>query len=529
MTDIGIGKVLGGGTVNDPNWYKDFDANEVLLQYQRDWVADDSQLKIAEKSRRTGLTWAEAADATLCAGASRAAGGCNHFYVGSNKEMAREFIDAVAMWAKLFDQAAGEIEEEILIDEDKDILTFVVNFASGFKVQALSSRPSNLRGMQGNVTIDEAAFHEQLAEVLKAALALTMWGSKVRLISTHNGVENLFSEIINDSRAGKKDYSVHRITLDDACQQGLYKRICQITKKEWSPENEAAWVAGLIKNTATSEDAQEEYYCVPKSGGGAYLSRALIESRMAPAPIFRYEGTAEFNARPEKIRYAEIQDWCVSNLLPILNTLHPNTPHCFGEDFARTGDFTVFAPMAITQELKRVVPFLVELRNVPFKQQEQIMKYIIDRLPKFQAGAFDARGNGQYLAETAVDEYGAGIIEAVMLSQSWYLDNMPKLKAAFEDDEILIPKDRDVLDDLRALQVIKGIPKLPDTKTGDDKKRHGDAAIAIAMAYFASLMDVVAIDFTSVPRAANNWHGSAKQDDEDDIDFDPGLNITGAW
>jgi phage FluMu gp28-like protein len=102
MTDIGIGKVLGGGTVNDPNWYKDFDANEVLLQYQRDWVADPSQLKIAEKSRRTGLTWAEAADGTLCAGASRAAGGCNHFYVGSNKEMAREFIDAVAMWAKLY-------------------------------------------------------------------------------------------------------------------------------------------------------------------------------------------------------------------------------------------------------------------------------------------------------------------------------------------------------------------------------------------------------------------------------------------
>lgn len=529
MSDVGIGKVLGGGTVNDPNWYKDFDANEVLLQYQRDWVADDSQLKIAEKSRRTGLTWAEAADATLCAGASRAAAGCNHFYVGSNKEMAREFIDAVAMWAKLFDQAAGEIEEEILIDEDKDILTFVVNFASGFKVQALSSRPSNLRGMQGNVTIDEAAFHEQLAEVLKAALALTMWGSKVRLISTHNGVENLFNEIINYSRAGKKDYSVHRITLDDACQQGLYKRICQITKKEWSAENEAAWVAGLIKNTATSEDAQEEYYCVPKAGGGAYLSRALIESRMTPAPIFRYEGTAEFNARPEKVRYAEIQDWCVSNLLPILNTLHPNTPHCFGEDFARTGDFTVFAPMAITQELKRVVPFLVELRNVPFKQQEQIMKYIIDRLPKFQAGAFDARGNGQYLAETAVDEYGAGIIEAVMLSQSWYLDNMPKLKAAFEDDEILVPKDRDVLDDLRALQVIKGIPKLPDAKTGDDKKRHGDAAIAIAMAYFASLMDVVAIDFTAVPRGANSWHGSSKQDDEYDTDFDPGLNITGAW
>ena len=183
-----------------------FDENELLLGYQKRWVADDSPLKIAEKSRRTGITWAEASDAVLTASRTKSAHGTNHFYVGSNKEMAREFIDAAAMWAKAFDKAAGDIEEELFIDdgqEGKEILTFVIHFASGFKIQALSSKPSNLRGMQGNVTIDEAAFHDQLAEVLKAALALTMWGAKVRLISTHNGAENLFNQLIQDSRAGK--------------------------------------------------------------------------------------------------------------------------------------------------------------------------------------------------------------------------------------------------------------------------------------------------------------------------------------
>lgn len=522
-----FGNPLGESTLNAPDWHKDFDESEVLLQYQRDWVADESVLKIAEKSRRTGLTWAEAADATLCAGARRSAGGCNHFYVGSNKEMAREFIDAVAMWAVAFNQAAGDIHEEVLADEDKDILTFVVNFASGFKVQALSSRPANLRGMQGNVTIDEAAFHEHLGEVLKAALALTMWGSKVRLISTHNGVENLFNELLTDSRAGKKDYSVHRITLDDACTQGLYKRICQITGKTWGLEAEKDWVAGLLKNTATNEDAQEEYFCVPKSGGGAYLSRMLIEARMFDAPVIRFEGSAEFNAWPEHLREAEMRDWCAANLLPHLTKLNPSEPHCFGEDFGRSGDLTVIAPMAITVLLKRVVPFLVELRNVPFKQQEQVLYYIADRLPRLQAAALDARGNGQYLAEQAVYRYGAGRIEAVMLSQAWYLDAMPKFKAAFEDDEIAIPRDRDTLDDLRALQVIKGIPKLPDGKTGDDKKRHGDAAIALAMAYFASLMDVMLIDFTPAPNPADAWRGNRRDDDDDDTDT--GLHFSGGW
>lgn len=203
-----------------------YQPDDLLLPYQKAWVEDASPLKIAEKSRRTGLTWAEAADAVLCASSSKQAQGSNHFYIGSNKEMAIEFIDACAMWARAFDKACGEIEEEVFEDENKDILTFNIRFASGFKIQALSSNPSNLRGRQGNVTIDEAAFHDRLAEVLKAAMALTMWGAKVRIISTHNGWDSLFNELIQDSRAGKKRYSVHRITLDDACAAGLYQRIC---------------------------------------------------------------------------------------------------------------------------------------------------------------------------------------------------------------------------------------------------------------------------------------------------------------
>ena len=494
----------------------------VLLPYQQRWIADESDLKIAEKSRRTGLTWAEAADAVLCAAASKEAGGTNHFYVGSGKDMAIEFIDACAMWARAFDKACSDIEEEVIDDEGKDILTFVVRFASGFKIQALSSSPSNLRGRQGNVTIDEAAFHERLAEVLKAALALTMWGSKVRIISTHNGIDNLFAELIEESRAGKKRYSVHRITLDDACNDGLYKRICAVKGKTWSQAAEDEWKANLLRDTATQEDALEEYYCVPKQGGGVYISRALIESRMVPAPVLRYTGSDEFNAWPEPLRNADIADWCVQHLLPLLKTLNQDEEHCFGEDFARSGDLTVYAPMAISQQLHRRVPFLVELRNVPFKQQEQILFYIIDRLPRFRAGKFDARGNGQYLAEQAVDRYGERI-EAVMLTNAWYLENMPKFKAAFEDAEITVPKDADVLDDLRAIQSIKGIPKIPDgDSSSGGKKRHGDAAIALCMAYAASLADAIEYAYESVKKP--------KRDDDrgaDDIRTNFGFGRTG--
>lgn len=506
-----------------------FDADEVLLKYQRDWIADTSDIKLAEKSRRTGLTWAEAADAVLTAGAAKSAGGDNHFYVGSNREMAEEFIDACAMWARAFDQAAGDIEEEIFSDGDKDILTFNIRFASGFKIQALSSRPSNLRGRQGNVTIDEAAFHDHLDEVLKAALALTMWGSKIRIISTHNGVENLFNELIADTRAGKKPYSIHRITLDDACEQGLYKRICQIRGIEWSPKAEAAWKEKLLAGTASREDALEEYGCVPKSGGGAYLSRTLIESRMYDAPVIRFEGDEAFNQLGEDARKTEVTALCEQQIAPLLVALDPTDEHVFGEDFGRSGDLTVIAPMAIKPALKRVVPFLVELRNVPFRSQEQILVYIVDRLPRLRAGRLDARGNGQYLAEQAVYRYGASRIEAVMISQAWYLDVMPKFKARFEDDLILIPRDRDVVDDVRAIQVIKGIPKIPDAKTGDNKNRHGDAAIALAMADSAADGESAPIEFTSAPKGGPFGRSGVHDDDELDDDADEGFAALGAW
>lgn len=486
-----------------------YDPNDVLLPYQKAWIEDESELKIAEKSRRTGLTWAEGADATLTTSLSKEDGGTNHFYIGSNKEMAVEFIEACAMWARVFNKAAGEIEEEVLHDEDKDILTFTIRFASGFKIQALSSNPSNMRGRQGRVTIDEAAFHEHLAEVLKAALAMTMWGAKVRVISTHNGAENLFAELINDSRAGKKRYSIHRITLDDACEQGLYKRICQIRKLPWVQEAEDQWKANLLRDTATQEDALEEYYCAPKSGGGAYLSRALIEGCMsADYPVLCFEGDAAFNAMPVAKRAVDMTAWIEESLKPLLDACDSTDQHVLGEDFARSGDLTVLAPMAIKINMRKVVPFIVELRNVPFAQQKQVLFYLLRHLPNWRGAALDARGNGQNIAEDAVDEFGA-LVEAVMISQGWYLAHMPKLKAAFEDGELTVPKHRDTLDDLRAVQVINGIPRVPDGNTNTTrggKKRHGDTAISLCMAIYAATREVEIFDYESIAvrRAVKN-------------------------
>ena len=155
--------------------------------------------------------------------------------------------------------------------------------------------------------------------------------------------------------------------------------------------------------------------------------------------------------------------------------------------------------MQIAPNLVRRTPFVAELRRVPFRQQEQILFHIADRLPRLIGGALDARGNGQYLAETARQRYGARI-EQVMLSARWYRENMPRYKAAFEDGTIELPRDAEILADHRALGVERGYAHVPDRR--DQKGRHGDSAIAAALAYYASAIRAQPSAYTPALRRA---------------------------
>jgi phage FluMu gp28-like protein len=455
---------------------------DLLLPYQQRWVADKSPIKVAEKSRRIGITWTEAADDVLTAAGRK---GMDTWYVGYNKDMAREFIETVAEWARRFNQAF-EQTSEVIDDENKDILAYRVQFASGHKVVALSSRPSNLRGKQGRAVIDEAAFHEDLPGLLKAAIAFTMWGGQVRIISTHNGADNAFNELVNDIRAGRRPYSLHRTTLDDALGEGLYRRICDVIGREWSLAAEQAWRDELFG--FYGDNADEELLCIPRRDSGAYLPSSLIEARMNPdIPVLRWELETSFGNISEGARNLAAKDWCEEHLAPRLRRLEANSYSFFGEDFGRSGDLTVIWPLQLAAKMVRRTPFVIELRNVPFKQQEQILFYLVDRLPKFIAGSMDAGGNGQYLAEQAYYKYGSRV-EQVKLSIDWYRENMPRYKAAFEDGMIELPSDPDILMDHRAITMENGVAKVSDVRaTGrDGKQRHGDSAIAGALAYYAS-------------------------------------------
>jgi len=456
----------------------------LLLPYQGDWIYDNAPVKISEKSRRIGMSWGEAADAALIACAEKAAGGMDVWYIGYNKDMAKEFIRDVAAWAKAYNVACGDATEEILIDEDKDILTYVVYFASGFRVTALSSRPSNLRGKQGCVIIDEAAFHDDLEGLIKAAMALLIWGGKVRIISTHNGEDNPFNILIKECRAGKKPYSVHRVTFRDALRQGLYKRICQQAGKPWTQEAEDAWADEMY--AFYGDNAAEELDVIPSMGGGVYISRILVERcAVAGIPILRIERPDSFVE--DNNRLADIKQWCEDNLKPLIDNM-PGLRTVLGQDFGRSGDLSVMWLLQQHGPFAWQTPFIVELRNIPFDCQQLILFYILDNVPLFFHAKFDSRGNGQSHAEAALQRYGSHRVECVMLSLPWYNEYFPKYKAALESRHILLPVSEDIVADHRRVILIKGQPKMDDKhdKGSDGKQRHGDTAVAGVLVWAAA-------------------------------------------
>jgi phage FluMu gp28-like protein len=459
-----------------------------LLPYQTKWNKDKARIKAWEKSRRIGASFGDAAKSALLASTQADAGGMSTYYIGTNKDMTSQYVGDTGMWAKKYNLVADEMEEEtVILENDQAVTVYRIRFSTGHEVVGLPSKALALRSKQGRVILDEAAFMEDFEAVFAAAKALTMLGGSIGVLSTHNGEDSLFNQLILDIRSGKLPYSLHRITLDDAMADGYYRHVvCKKRRIEYTPEGEQQWYDETLADFG--EDADEELFCIPKRGGGAWLNRNIIEACMKPEiPVIEWSPPAEdFVDWDLGVAERETLDWCREHLEPVLKELNPSLRHGMGTDFGRSGDLTVNWPVVELPDLSVHTPFVLELRNAPFRTQSQIYNYIADRLPRLSGLALDARGNGQATAEFARQDYGPEVVAEVMLSQGWYREHSPRLKANLEDRTFTIPKKTTILDDLRAMKIKKGIAMPPEGKSQSGaNQRHCDAAVAAILALFA--------------------------------------------
>lgn len=480
-------------------------ADGVLMAHQVEVLKIRKSILAVPKGRRTGITFSFGFDAVLTAAARKNSGGMDVYYIGDTKEKGLEFIGYCAKFSRVIAEqqvdSVSSIEEFLFEDQDDEgktrrITAYRIRYASGFQVVALSSRPANIRGLQGMVIIDEAAFHQDVQGVLDAATALLIWGGRIVVISSHNGRTNPFNTFVTDIEKGLygEDAAVYTVTFDDAVANGLFERVCFMKGEAPTLEAKAAWYS-RIRNAYGPRKAamREELDAVPRDGNGICIPGVWIEAAMPPGDdrvVLRLTLDNDFAAKSRREREAFADDWIKRYLNPVLASLDLSLRYAMGEDFARHRDFSSIVLMSIQPNLYRRVPLVIEMHNVPTRQQEQILWYLLHYLSRF-SGAMDATGPGQTLAEYTADEFGTTRIAQINLNLAWYAMWMPKLIQAFEDGVITVPADDNIKQDLHSIEDIDGIPMVSPVRKEDLKDpelyRHGDTAIALALAWYASV------------------------------------------
>lgn len=518
----------------------------VLMAHQSEWIRMQEGLDIAvcEKGRRTGITFAQALSDTITAASAKDAGGDNVWYMADTKEKGLEFIGYVAKFAPIIAQGqASRIEQHIFQDQQPDgtsrqIQAFRVRFASGFRITALSSRPENIHGLQGVVDLDEAALHKDVAKVLESATALLIWGGRIRVWSTHRGKKNPFNQLVQDVQAGRygKKAGVIRISFDDAVSNGLYERVCAMRGKAATAEGKKEWYTAIRSAYGPRKAAmREELDVIPRDGDGSAIPSVWIDRAMPEVrPVLRLVFDDDFPKRSEKEREIWCSVWIATTLLPVLRAAVAGFTGrwAIGMDFARHRHFSVIKPAKVGQDLRRDVPFLIEMANAPTRQQEQILWALLDalkeRFPGRWSFAGDATGPGQTLMEYTGDRYGraeldtetgryiGGPIHEVTLSRPWYGEWMPKYIALFEDGFLSLPRDASLEDDHRAVEYVDGIPMVPRLERKDlqdpELVRHGDGAIAGVLMQFAALNHVTSVPIEFQAAGARAYIGDGRAD-----------------
>lgn len=480
-------------------------AEGVLMAHQIEVLKLKPSILAIPKGRRTGITFAFGFDGVLTAAARTAAGGMNVFYIGDTKEKGLEFIGYCAKFSKIIAEqqadSVSDIEEFLFEDQDehgntRHITAYRIRYASGYQATALSSRPANIRGLQGLVIIDEAAFHQDVQGVLDAATALLIWGGRIVVISSHNGKNNPFNQFVNDIEKGLygDDAIVYKVTFDDAVANGLYERRCLMRGEAATIEGKKTWYTNIRNAYGPRKAAmREELDAIPRDGNGICIPDVWIENAMpanSDRAVLRLTLDDDFALKSNKERKSFIKDWIKRYLDPILARLDKNLRYSVGQDFARHRDFSAILLMAILPNLYRDVPLIIEMHKVPTRQQEQILWHLFKGLQRYSA-AMDATGTGQTLAEYTADEFGHDRIAQVNLSRGWYGTWMPKVIQGFEDGILTLPADDNVKQDIHAIEDIDGIPMVSPIREKDlkdqDLLRHGDTAIALALAWYASV------------------------------------------
>jgi phage FluMu gp28-like protein len=430
-------------------------ADAYFLPYQDAWLDDESPVKLFEKSRRIGATYATS---YRCVQKCLRRKNFTQWVSSVDALTAKEFIqDYVATWCRRANIVAEGISGEgaTLIDPENDITAFIATFpATGSRIVSLSSRPEAYAGKGGDVLLDEVDLRKDAARAMDMAMPCIDWGGQVELVSAYapdGSPSTPFARLVAQARAeNPMGASLHRCTILDAVAQGLVEKINAATGRDWSREEFLRFTRAKCRTEAAW---RSQYLCEPQDDGGALLPYHLLATCETAAPeLERGAGLAE-------TFYA-------------------------GMDVARRGHLSVLWKLGMLGDVLWSAE-LIEMHNAPFHAQ-------LDRLGDMLQDAslrrlcIDSTGLGMMLAEEAQRRHGRARVEAVTFTAAAKMDLGLNLLRSFEDRRVRIPDTPEVREDLHKIRRVASAGGNVRLDAAADEEGHADRFWALALAVEAA-------------------------------------------
>jgi phage FluMu gp28-like protein len=440
----------------------------LFLTFQGKWVKDNSRLKLMEKSRQIGISWSTAyalVERTATAGAR------SDQWVSSRDDLqARLFIEDCKMWAKMLDMAAQDLGEIVINEKDK-ITAYVIQFANGRRIHSMSSNPDAQAGKRGGRCLDEFALHPDPRKLWSIAYPGITWGGSMEIISTHRGSHNFFNQLIREVReAGNpKNISLHRVTLQDALDQGFLFKLQQMLPQDHEVQDmdEAAYFDFIRAGCADEESFLQEYMCVPADDDSAFLEYDLIAS-------------CEYGA-------GESWEYTLDQLRAAQGRLYA------GVDIGRTKDLTV---MWIYELLGDVLYTrkIIELRGLPKPDQEAVLWPLMALM---QRTCIDKTGLGIGWCDDAQRKFGEYRVEGVGFTAAVKEALAYPVRGRMQDKKIRIPYQQEIRADFRSVTKVTTAAGNIRFTAERSENGHADRFWAAGLGIHAAGTPVAPIEFKS--------------------------------
>lgn len=423
----------------------------IFLPYQGRWINDHSRLKLMEKGRQIGVSWATAYATVQRTGVK---GARHDQWVSSRDDIqARLFLEDCKLWTETLEIAANDMGEQI-IDAGSNQTAYVLRFASGRRIHSMSSNPDAQAGKRGGRVLDEFALHPDPRKLWSIAYPGITWGGSLEVISTHRGSKNFFNQLIREVREGgnRKKISLHTVTLQTALDEGFLWKLQQSLPgdDERQEMDEAAYFDWVRSGTADEESFQQEYMCRPADDDAAFLEYDLIASCEYPAQ-------SEWSERGEGTLYA-------------------------GVDIGRKHDLTV---LWVVEKLGDVL-YTRHVEALGRMRKSEQEKVLWPWFEKCRRVCIDQTGLGIGWTDDAQDRFGSARIEGVSFTQQSKEELAYPVRSRFEEKRIRIPYTPEIRTDLR--QVTKQVTPAGNIRFTAERTTdgHADRFWALALAIHAA-------------------------------------------